>query len=171
MEQEVILRKKNTDSDRCIAKALSISRQSVANIIQKHNIQRPPLKMGRPSKVEQYVKNLIIEKVKNKETRNAATASKLVFSEEGLNITSRHIHNILHKANLKVVRSVRQPKMTVLHKRRRLSWGLSHCGMGIPDWTKVDFSDETKILRIGYGGREIKWVDKYMTVLEVGAIS
>ena len=121
IEQEVISRKKNADSDRCIAKALSISRKSIATIIQKHNIQQPPLKMGRPSKVEQHVKNLIIEKVKNKSTRNAATASKLVLSEEELNVTSRHIHNILHKANLKAVQSVRKPKMTLLHRRRRLS--------------------------------------------------
>ena len=159
IKQEIILQKKNTNSDRCIAKALSISRQSVANIIQKHNIQRLPLKMGRPPKVEPRVKNLIVEKVKNKLTRNAATASKLVLSEEGLNITSRHIYNILHKANLKAVRPVRKPKMTVLHQQRRLSWGLSHCSMRISDWAKVVFSNETKISRIGHGGHEIQWVN------------
>ena len=110
IEKEVILQKKNANSDRCIANALSISRQSVARIIKKHDIQRPPLKKGRPPKVEPRVRNMIVEKIKKKETRNAATASKLVLLEEGLNVTSRHIHNILYEANLKAVRAVQSPR-------------------------------------------------------------
>ena len=48
---------------------------------------------------------------------------------------------------------------------------MSYCSIGIPDWAKVVFSDETKVTRIGGGGREIQWVDKNMPALEAGAIS
>ena len=119
IEKDIIKRKKNGESDRHIPSAQSISRGSVYNIIQKHKINPPPPKMGRPPKVSQRVKNFIVQKIRNKQTRNTATASKLVQQEEALKVTPRHICNILHETNLEVVRVVPKPKMTPLHRQHR----------------------------------------------------
>ena len=91
IEEDIISRKKNGESDRCVAKTLKISTASVSRTVHKHNIKPPTSRIGRPPKVQQHVKNLIVQKIRNKETRNAATASKLILLEEGLKVTPRHI--------------------------------------------------------------------------------
>ena len=40
--------------------------------------------------------------------------------------------------------------------------------MGVSDWAKVIFSDETKISRVGLAGRAFNWINKDKTALEVG---
>ena len=62
--------------------------------------------MARPPKLDQHLETWIVEKVQNKETWNAATASDLLLQKRGVTITSQQIRNVLHKANLKAVRRV-----------------------------------------------------------------
>ena len=52
----------------------------------------------------------------------------------------------------------KRPRLTPHHRKERLDFAIRHQHWTLENWKKVDWSDETKINRLGSDGR--KWVWK-----------
>ena len=72
-------------------------------------------------------------------------------------ITSQTVRNVLKSASLKAVVKKKKPLLSVRHRQLRLAFALKHQQWTVEDWTRVIWSDETKISRIGSDGRKYVW--------------
>jgi len=74
-----------------------------------------------------------------------------------LSVTTQTIRNTLRKSGLKAAVKQKKPFLSKAHQRRRLEFALEHQHWTLDDWSRVVWSDETKINRLGSDGRAWVW--------------
>jgi hypothetical protein len=69
----------------------------------------------------------------------------------------RTVRHTLKEAGLKAGSKKNKPQLLEKHYEQRRTFALKHRYWTVEDWKRVVWSDETKVNRVGFGGREWVW--------------
>jgi transposase len=144
-------------SARQIASQTGLGKSTVARVIKEIHPGKENIKLGHPSKLSPTDRRRIVSSITSGKVENAVQATHLINSALSSPITSQTVHNVLKSASLKAVVKKKKPLLSVRHRQHRLAFALKHQQWTIEDWTRVIWSDETKINRIGSDGRKYVW--------------
>lgn len=144
-------------SARKISSQTGLGKSTVARVIKEVHPNRENIKLGPPSKLSPTDKRRIISSITSGKVENAVQATQLINSTLSTPVSSQTICNVLKSASLKAVVKKKKPLLSVKHRKYRLDFALKHQHWTVEDWTRVIWSDETKINRIGSDGRKYVW--------------
>ena len=92
-----------------------------------------------------------------KVTSGAADTAPQLKKLLDLDVSTQTIRRTLKKAGLKAAVKQKKPFLSKAHQRRWLEFALEHQHWTLDDWSRVVWSDETKINRLGSDGRSWVW--------------
>ncbi|CAJ0768169.1 9633_t:CDS:2, partial [Entrophospora sp. SA101] len=131
---QILLSLQNGHTTRQIAKSTNISPSTVSRInkrwCEQHSLKVAP-KPGRPSTINETIKNKIVNLITSRRCSSAPEAQKCIEEKENIRISSPTIRHILH-AN-------------------------EHEHWTIEDWSKIIWSDEPKFKVFGSDGKQYYW--------------
>ena len=142
---------------RQIASKTGLGKSTVARVIKEILPEKENVKLGCPSKLSSLDKRRIVSSITTGKADNAVQATHLINSALSSPISAQTVHNVLKAASLKAVVKKKKPLLSTKHRKRRLDFALKHKDWTMEDWTRVIWSDETKINRIGSDGRIYVW--------------
>lgn len=107
---------------------------------------------GRPKKTTAREDRLIVRNT----LQSRKSSSSSIKSRLKLNVTSKTIRNILHRANVTSRVVAKKPFVSKANLKKRLKFAKDHQHWTSEDWQKVLFSDETSIF-LHWRGKNIVW--------------
>jgi hypothetical protein len=129
----------------------------VARVIKETLPEKENVKLGHPSKLSSLDRRRIVSSITTGKADNAVQAAHLINPALTSPISAQTVYNVLKPASLKVVIKKKKPILSIKHRQRRLNFALKYKNWTVEDWTRVIWSDETKINRIGSDGRMYVW--------------
>lgn len=156
----VVAMSRNGISQRAISRELNISKTAAQKIIAKANktdeLEDLP-RSGRPPKLGDRAKRLLVRKVARGEIQTAKEFAEAALTDHGVEIADRTARNLIHEAGLRVRHGIKKPLLTKEHRRIRLEFALAHQDWDADDWKQVIFSDETIITARPVHPRKLVW--------------
>jgi transposase len=140
-----------------IASKTGLGKSTVARVIREVQPEKENTKLGCPSKLSSTDRRRIISSITTGRAENAVQATHLINSALSHPISPQTVWNVLKAASMKAIVKKKKPLLSIKHRRRRLAFALKHQNWTVEDWTRVIWSDETKINRIGSDGRKYVW--------------
>ena len=144
-----------------IARALKLSRNTVAKIIQnfkKNGTVKPASKRsGRPKKITERMARLVTRKVLQDRRKSASKLAQDVSEATGSTVSAQTIRRTLHSSKLHGRQPRRKPLLKKRHKDARLKFAKAHQTKDQTFWDKILWSDETKINIFGSDGEQKVW--------------
>lgn len=110
-------------------------------------------KNDRPPKVTPRVEKLMVQKVTKGGVESAVTVANQLQDELGLSVSSKTVIRCLEKQGIEPFKKGKKPKLSGKNVKERLIWAKSHLEWTEDDWSRVIWSDETKINRFGSDGQ------------------
>ena len=147
-------------SARQIASKTGLGKSTVARVIREILPEKENVKLGRPSKLSALDKRRIVSSITTGRADNAVQATHLINPALSSPISAQTVRNVLKAASLKAVVKKKKPLLSAKHRKKRLDFALKYKDWTVEDWTRVIWSDETKINRIGSDGRMYICVEK-----------
>jgi hypothetical protein len=144
-------------SARQIASKTGLGESTVARVINETLSEKENVKLGHPSKLSSLDRRRIVSSITTGKADNAVQATHLINPALTSPISAQTICNILNATSLKAVVKKKKPLLSIKHRQRRLNFALKYKNWTMEDWTRVIWSDETKINRIGSDGRMYVW--------------
>jgi len=141
-------------STRQVEKALGLSRGYVSRIAKAEKDNLPPPKMGRPRKVTERTRHLMIAKYNTGNLKSLKDGHHYLASVGEGPVCDRTIKRILVEAACTPRIKQKAPALTDEQKKNRVKWAQRHVGWAIDEWKQVMFSDESIFERFGTGGRQ-----------------
>ena len=132
---------------------MNVGHSTVHRILLSIGPSLPRHHAGRPATLKAQDQRRLARKVTSGAADTAPQLKKLL----DLNVTTQTIRNTLRKAGLKAAVKQKKPFLSKAHQRRRLEFALEHQHWTLDDWSRVVWSDETKINRLGSDGRAWVW--------------
>nr|CCA18549.1 transposase putative [Albugo laibachii Nc14] len=77
-----------------------------------------------------------------------------------IDVSAQTVRNVLKVAGLQAKHKIKKPSISTKNQKKRLEFAKMHQHWTIDDWTRVNWSDETKINRFGPDGRLWCWKSK-----------
>jgi transposase len=108
---------------------------------------------GHPAKVTPQDRRHLARKV----TSGAASTAAELKKSLDLDVCVQTIRNMLKKEGLRSAVKARKPFLSRHHRKARLEFALEHQNWTLDDWSRVIWSDESKINRLGSHGRVWVW--------------
>jgi len=136
-----------------VASQLHVSYSMVQGCYSSIKDSLPQHLGGCPRKLTASDQCLLARKVTSGAADNAPKLKKLL----DLNVTHQTVRNALRRAGLKSAVKQKKPFLSKAHQRRRLEFALEHQHWTLDDWSRVVWSDESKINRMGSDGRAWVW--------------
>jgi transposase len=153
MWQLIITLLQSGKSCRQVAAQLNVSYSTVQRLYSSIKDSLPKHLGGHPRRLTGYDERLLARKVTSGAADNAPQLKRLL----DLDITPQTVRNTLRRAGLKSAVKQKKPFLSRAHRRRRLEFALEHQHWTLEDWSRVVWSDETKINRMGSDGRAWVW--------------
>jgi hypothetical protein len=144
-------------STRQISSQTGLGKSTVARVIKEIHPGKENIKLECPSKLSPTDKRRIVSSITSGKVENAVQATHFINSALSSPISAQTVRNVLKSASLKAVVKKKKPLLSVKHRQHRLAFALKHKYWTVEDWTRVIWSDETKINRIGSDGRKYVW--------------
>lgn len=141
-------------STRQVSKALGISIGLVAKIREKDKENIPEAKVGRPTKISKGTSHLLAEKYLIGDLESIHDAQQYVLSVNEGPVHDNTIRNHLKAEGVNAFVKQKKPSLSPKNMAERYKFALDHLEWTVEDWSKVMFSDETVISRIGSFGRK-----------------
>lgn len=157
VKQNVINLLKKGASYQEISSGLGISIGSVHNISKKFNCRPQQVKNGRPAKMSEITKRLVIRNMAIGKWDNAVEASKKLAQEAGINVSSQTVRNLLKSEGFRSRYKVKKPMISLKNRKKRMEFARNHQHWTPDDWHRVVWSDESKVCRISSNGRLWCW--------------
>jgi len=133
-------------SQRKIATELKISRGGVRSIIKKHKSSKTIYnrsKPGRPRKLSERMRRLITLESKRNPRKTANQIRNSLNLTDNVKVDT--VKRVLRNSDLFGRVSCPKPALSKINKKRRLDWCKGKREWNDVDWSKIIFSDETKI--------------------------
>ena len=144
----IVAAKQDGEKVRSIAQRFNISPGAVSKIYKRHretgDVSRLS-KSGRPRKTTEDQNRMIARYIKIRPTRSATDAVSYAMDTFGTQITTRTGRRILNRLQLFARRAARTPLLKKCHRQARLLFLHNHRNWTCQDWSRVLWSDETKI--------------------------
>ncbi|CAJ0836558.1 2272_t:CDS:1, partial [Entrophospora sp. SA101] len=119
---QILLSLQNGHTTRQIAKSTNISPSTVSRINkrwrEKHSLKDAP-KPGRPSTINETIKNKIVNLITSRRCSSAPEAQKCIEEKENISISSPTIRRILHANGLVSRIKRKKPYLSSKHRKRR----------------------------------------------------
>jgi transposase len=141
-------------SAREVASNLNVSISSAIKIrnADKENIPAP--KMGRPSKISNETRRNMARQFNSGVLKSLRDGQLMVQSADGGLVHTRTVQRLLKKEGVKAYVQQKKPCLTLNHNADRLQFAKAHLHWTVEQWSKVMFSDETTISRVGSFGKK-----------------
>ena len=143
----------NGKSIQQVADQLHVSFSMVQRLYKTISPSLPRNIGGCPARLTAHDQRLLTRKVTSAAADTAPQLKKLL----DLDVSTQTIRRALRKAGLKAAVKQKMPFLSKAHRRRRLEFALEHQHWTLDDWSRVVWSDETKINRLGSDGRSWVW--------------
>ncbi len=156
LRKKIISLHKKGEGYKKISKALLISQNTVAKVVQTFKkdgtatiSQRRP---GRPRKLTPRQERLLMRRVEENRHANSLQLSKEVESQTGVTISRDTIRRTLQRNGMHGCRPRKKPLLKPRHKKARLDFARAHADKDEDYWDSILWSDETKINVFGTDG-------------------
>ncbi len=159
LRKKIIYLHKKCKGYKKISKALLISQNTVAKVVQTFKkdgtatiSQRRP---GRPRKLTPRQERLLMRRVE--ENRHASSLQLSKEVETGVTISHDTIRCTLQRNGMHGCRPRKKPLLKLRHKKTRLEFARTHADKDEDYWDSILWSDETKINVFGTDGFKTVW--------------
>lgn len=149
----ILIKLQNGKSYRQIATEMHVSPSTISRLCKSIGFTPPPSPRGRPRKLSDHAARYLCRYLLSGAADNAAQLQRSL----NLPVSPQTIRNVLKRAGLRAIVKVKRPLLSRAHRKARLAFALRHQHWTIEDWSRVIFSDETKINRLGSDGRVWGW--------------
>ena len=140
-----------------IARKVKLSLGTIHNIARKHKVERFSKKGGRPTKLSDTIKRNVVRNITTGKCDTAVQAAKILQTTHNNFVSPQTVRNVLKNVGLKARRKLKKPAISAVNRRKRLKFGKRHEHWTTADWSRVIWSDETKINRFSSDGRLWYW--------------
>lgn len=144
-------------SYREIAKRCNVGKSCVLNIKKRHFPDHQGSKGGRPQKLSPQDQRFCVRAITAGQLETATQVTKKLKDDIGVEVSVKTVRRALHKAGLGSTEKEKKPKLSPANIKARLEFANNHKNWTVDDWTRVIWSDETKINRFGSDGRSWCW--------------
>ncbi len=159
--KKIISLHKKDEGYKKISKALLISQNTVAKVVQTFKkdgtatiSQRRP---GRPRKLTPRQERLLMRRVEENRHASSLQLSKEVESQTGVTISHDTIRRTLQRNGMHGCHPRKKPLLKPRHKKARLEFARAHADKDEDYWDSILWSDETKINVFGTDGFKTVW--------------
>ncbi len=156
LRKKIISLHKKGEGYKKISKALLISQNTVAKVVQTFKkdgtatiSQRRP---GRPRKLTPRQERLLMRRVEENRHACSLQLSKEVESQTGVTISRDTIRRTLQRNGMHGCHPRKKPLLKPRHKKARLEFARAHADKDEEYWDSILWSDETKINVFGTDG-------------------
>ncbi len=161
LRKKIISLHKKGEGYKKISKALLISQNTVAKVVQTFKkdgtatiSQRRP---GRPRKLTPRQERLLVRRVEENRHASSLQLSKEVESQTGVTISRDTIRRTLQRNGMHGCRPRKKPLLKLRHKKAHLEFARAHADKDEDYWDSILWSDETKINVFGTDGFKTVW--------------
>ncbi len=161
LRKKIIYLHKKGEGYKNISKALLISQNTVAKVVQTFKkdgtatiSQRHP---GRPRKLTPRQERLLMRRVEENRHASSLQLSKEVESQTGVNIFRDIIRRTLQRNGMHGCHPRKKPLLKPRHKKAPLEFARVHADRDEDYWYSILWSDETKINVFGTDGFKTVW--------------
>ncbi len=161
LRKKIIYLHKKGEGYKKISKALLISQNTVAKVVQTFKkygtatiSQRRP---GRPRKLTPRQEHLLMRRVEENRHASSLQLSKEVESQTGVTISRDTIRRTLQRNGMHGCRPRKKPLLKPRHKKVRLDFARAHADKDEDYWDSILWSDEIKINVFGTDGFQTVW--------------
>jgi transposase len=141
------------ESTKYIMQTTGVSRATIKRMKNQFDPNRIKIIAGRSSIVKDYTKKIIHFKLKCGYLRTARD-TQTYLNQIGYPIGYTGTRRIIKSLGFKTYFKKNKVLLKIDHVKARLKWAIKHRDWTVDDWSKVIFSDETKINRWGSDGAE-----------------
>jgi len=134
-------------SERKISSRVGVSRKTVQNVRKRIIDAPPPPQRGRKSKLSRPDKRKCVRLYTSGECDTVTEVKEALEEEIQLAVSRRTVARALAEFRVKSRRKKKVPMLSKKNIKARLAFARKHQHWGISDWSRVIFSDETKINR------------------------
>ncbi len=161
LRKKIISLHKKGEGYKKISKALLISQNTVAKVVQTFKkdgtatiSQRRP---GRPRKLTPRQERLLMRRVEGNRHASSLQLSKEVESQTWVTISRDTIRRTLQRNGMHGCRPRKKPLLKPKHKKARLEFARAYADKDEDYWDSILWSDETKINVFGTDGFKTVW--------------
>lgn len=147
-------------STREVATMVGISQQSVSNIVQENKENIPNNLGGRPRKLSLGAAEYAKAMIKRGRVKTAVAATKILNQELPEPVSARTVRRGLCEVGLEAEKVKKRPALKKTQIKLRKLFAKKYREWTIDDWSRVVFSDESKVNRISSDGLQYRWVDR-----------
>jgi transposase len=141
---------------RQIAKSLHLSLSTISKYQKIHCPFVQKAKRGRIPKITKYKKRLIKRQILDGQLQTAAQVHRYLV-QEGYQLSYSSVCKTLKSMGFEARIKKKKPFLTKRHRFLRYQWAKRYQHWTVADWSKVIFSDETKINVWGSDGVKYYW--------------
>jgi transposase len=112
---------------------------------------------GRPRKLTERDRRVIVNIMRKSEIKTAERARKEAASHHNINVSESTVLRAFHESGYVARVKRKKPLLTANNKKQRFAWAKQHNTWTINDWKNVIWSDETGFGLVSGEGREYYW--------------
>ena len=145
---------------RAIARTLHLHPSTVSRFLchyREHGIVSAAAPSGRPRMLSERDERQVARLISSGECDTAEDVRHQLANQGGHNVSRWTISRALHRQGFEAGVKCRKPLLQAHHRQQRLEWALRYQHWTNAQWSKVLFSDETKINLWQSDGRQYCW--------------
>jgi len=123
--------------------------------IQRHASHKFVSRGGRPKLLTVREERRLVRDVATGKFVNASVAARYISDKS---VSRQTVSRILKRGGLSSVKKKKKPAISAKNRKERLAWCREHEDWTLEDWSRVIWSDETKVRRFNSDGLEWSWV-------------
>ena len=159
-KQNILSLASHGHSTHSISSRLGVSQSTVSSVLRNLLPDRNFSAGCCPSKLSPSSTHFIISQIRTGKAKTAVDATKKVNSRNTTPVSSTTVRRILKKHSFKAVTRKKKPLLGRKHRESRRKFAEKYKEWTVEDWKRVQWSDETKINRLGSDGRQWVWKEK-----------
>lgn len=128
--------------------------------VKKTHSFKDQSRIGRPEKLTDRNKRLILRILKKKEGSTATQITKVLKTSHNIDISRFTVSRVLKSFGYACRIKKKKPRLTPKHKKDRLQWAKVHESWTTDDWSNVIWSDESKFNLLNSDGKEYYWTNR-----------
>lgn len=152
----IISHLKKGSSLKKISSKFGVDKSTVSRIKKANNI-RTTNKPGRPRKLSARDEKYCVKKIVSGEAQTATQVSKELKKDFRIQVSRHTVARSLNRSGLRSGEKKKKPALSEKNRKLRLEFAKSHRDWTFDDWSRVIFSDESKINRFNSDGRSWCW--------------
>lgn len=139
-----------------ISSMFGVHKSTVSRIKKANNIQTTN-KPGRPKKLSARDEKYCVKKIISGESQTATKVAKDLKNDFQIQVSRHTVARSLKSSGLRSGEKKKKPALSEKNRKLRLEFAKIHRDWTFDDWSRVIFSDESKINRFNSDGRSWCW--------------